>query len=464
MKYPKVEKGCIEGDCENGFGIYIDYEKKRYEGYWKDGEKHGLGKNFFETGTLLYDGEWKNGEPDGHGIVYFFDHIEYEGEWHNGYMSGLGVLYYLGSKDKKHEGEFYKKEFHGQGTLYYKNGQVAYEGEWQNDERHGQGTCYDENGQVYYKGQRKNDRQDGFGKSYYDNGKKYYKGEWENGKQHGKGVSYYKDGQTKYIGEWSNGKRHGEGIEYLANDEFDGYLPFATVIPISPDHKALFQQIKYIGLWLNDERHGEGTEYFKRDDWDKAVVPQIDANRPLPAHQRAEKYQQIKYKGQWQHGKRTDNRVELNKQCKLLELIDKYERYRCKTFVNTFEVKAFSHKLFNKLEDCNSPLLKAYIKRALPEELCNPQLMISALNDLTGEILFNNSDSKDEDECVMIGYHFITNSDHLLKAYEFMLEGRLIEEFEEKYFYLSDQKIDKEIAQMNFISGYINFIIQSLTP
>lgn len=435
MRHPKIEKGCIEGDCESGFGIYIDYEEKRYEGHWKDGNKNGFGKIYFKTGTLLYEGEWKNDERNGKGISYFFDHIEYEGEWKEGCWCGCGVLYFLGEINIKYEGEFYKKEFYGQGTLYYENGQVAYTGDWKAGKRNGQGTYFHENGNIEYEGQ------------------------WKNDNRHGKGVSYYKDGQTKYIGEWSNGQRHGEGTEYLANDEFDGFWEFATVIPTSPDHWAIFQQIKYIGSWLNGKRHGEGTEYFTRDDWNRILFPQGEANRPLPPQQRAEKYQQIKYKGLWHHDNRTDNRIELNKQIKLLEFIDKYEQYCSKIFFDTFEVKADSYEIFRNLEDCNSPLLKAYIKRALPEKLSNPKLMISALENLNGEISHDEKNKR-----VYIGYQFITSSDDLLKAYEFMVEGRCIEEFEEKYPYLSDQEIDREMAQIDFIMGYINFVLHNPKP
>ncbi len=563
MKHPEHDKGCIEGDCQDGFGVYIYFDQKKYEGYWKNGKRHGKGKEYIKLDLLVYDGEWFNDECHGKGIVYYFDKIEYEGEWKDGYQSGFGTLYHLGSKNKKYVGEFFKKEFHGQGTLYYENGQVAYEGEWKNGEFNGQGTQYLENGQVKYEGEFKKDGFHGKGNLYWENGnicykgqlkkgephkkgifyhenglifydgqwkdgKKYgkgqyfydngtlqyigqvadnqfhgiggsyykndegaiydsngpqrykdvryhkddlkdyhndlyyrgnaeYIGEWKNGKPHGKGVSYYEDNQIKYIGEWSEGKRHGKGTEYSTNRDPYKAGCFSTQEPISPDHWALVQQVKYIGQWLNDLRHGKGTEYFKRDrdDWDFIVFPQMNCNFSLPVQERAEKYQQIKYKGQWENNKRADGQLELKKQSKLLELIDKYEQYRDKIFSDTFEVKDASHELFRNLEVCNTPMLKAYIKRALPEKLADPQLMINALNDLKGEILYNN---EEKNKCVHIGYNFITTSDNLLKAYEFMVEGRLIEEFEEKYSYLSDQELDREMAQIDFIVGYLNFI------
>ena len=60
-----------------------------------------------------------------------------------------------------------------------------------------------------------------------------------------------------------------------------------------------------------------------------------------------------------------------------------------------------------------------------------------------------------------IGYQFIKSSDDLLQAHEFMAEGRLIEEFEEKHSNLSDYEINREMAQINFIIEYINFIIRN---
>lgn len=61
--------GCIEGDCQNGYGIYI----------FKDGAK--------------YTGTFHNGRPHGKGVVQYSNGEKYEGEMQAGAFGGLGTLY-----------------------------------------------------------------------------------------------------------------------------------------------------------------------------------------------------------------------------------------------------------------------------------------------------------------------------------------------------------------------------------
>jgi len=50
---------CVSGDCENGQGTYIYGTTQEYEGEWKDGLRHGFGKNTFPNGTVK-EGLWEN--------------------------------------------------------------------------------------------------------------------------------------------------------------------------------------------------------------------------------------------------------------------------------------------------------------------------------------------------------------------------------------------------------------------
>ena len=61
--------GCIEGDCQNGYGIYI----------FKDGAK--------------YTGTFRSGRPHGKGVVSYSNGEKYEGEMHEGAFAGMGTLY-----------------------------------------------------------------------------------------------------------------------------------------------------------------------------------------------------------------------------------------------------------------------------------------------------------------------------------------------------------------------------------
>ena len=52
---------CIEGDCNNGYGIYTSADGDKYIGEWKDGKENGQGTYTFANGTVD-KGIWKNNQ------------------------------------------------------------------------------------------------------------------------------------------------------------------------------------------------------------------------------------------------------------------------------------------------------------------------------------------------------------------------------------------------------------------
>jgi hypothetical protein len=58
------EGECLEGDCNNGRGMYV-----------------------FSDGSS-YRGEWKDGFPDGFGALHYSDGSKNEGEWLRGMYLG----------------------------------------------------------------------------------------------------------------------------------------------------------------------------------------------------------------------------------------------------------------------------------------------------------------------------------------------------------------------------------------
>ncbi len=56
--------GCLAGDCQNGYGVYVWDTGAFYAGYWKNGERHYFGVTMDKDGHshfLLYkDGDWQN--------------------------------------------------------------------------------------------------------------------------------------------------------------------------------------------------------------------------------------------------------------------------------------------------------------------------------------------------------------------------------------------------------------------
>ncbi len=81
------QKGCVEGNCENGWGIYEYYVGKtyqgRYEGNFSAGKRQGKGKFYYASGEL-YDGMWLNGRPHGMGAKFSKKGEMVSGTWEEG--------------------------------------------------------------------------------------------------------------------------------------------------------------------------------------------------------------------------------------------------------------------------------------------------------------------------------------------------------------------------------------------
>ena len=53
---------CIQGDCENGYGVY-EYSDAKYEGNYKKGKFSGYGKYTWYDDGNVYIGEFKKNKP-----------------------------------------------------------------------------------------------------------------------------------------------------------------------------------------------------------------------------------------------------------------------------------------------------------------------------------------------------------------------------------------------------------------
>ena len=53
--------GCKEGNCENGFGLWVSTDGTTYEGEWANGFMNGKGTFTWSDGKQK-TGIWKNGK------------------------------------------------------------------------------------------------------------------------------------------------------------------------------------------------------------------------------------------------------------------------------------------------------------------------------------------------------------------------------------------------------------------
>jgi hypothetical protein len=78
-----AKTGCVEGDCQNGYGKYINANGAIYHGQFKNGSPNGEGDLSFPDGSY-YKGDWKDGQRHGKGKYVYANGNEYRGAFENG--------------------------------------------------------------------------------------------------------------------------------------------------------------------------------------------------------------------------------------------------------------------------------------------------------------------------------------------------------------------------------------------
>eukprot|EP00928_Gymnodinium_smaydae_P054442 TRINITY_DN38206_c0_g1_i1.p1 TRINITY_DN38206_c0_g1~~TRINITY_DN38206_c0_g1_i1.p1 ORF type:complete len:656 (+),score=166.83 TRINITY_DN38206_c0_g1_i1:137-2104(+) len=73
-----------------------------YEGEFKDGKRHGLGRQLFESGDM-YDGGWAEGKLHDRGVYYFTNGDKLYGMWNKGIYDGVGVFHYADGSISRRE-------------------------------------------------------------------------------------------------------------------------------------------------------------------------------------------------------------------------------------------------------------------------------------------------------------------------------------------------------------------------
>jgi len=229
-------KGCIYGDCNNGFGICFYDDGGNYHGDFTNGSRSGVGEYKFSDGAI-YKGDFKNGAFEGYGKYYNTDGtVLYDGNFKNYTKEGRGTFYNYDENIKYTkiykdglEEEYISEEkidptkndvycisgdcVNGFGT--YKTEISTYVGNFEGGKKNGYGE--EINILDYtYKGNWVDDFQDGYGISYYPNGNISYKGGHKRSIREGKGEFFDKDTKAIiYSGDIENNLAHGIGTIYL---------------------------------------------------------------------------------------------------------------------------------------------------------------------------------------------------------------------------------------------------------
>ena len=325
---------CISGNCEDGYGVYINDDNDRYAGFFKNGmyngtgtlvfyggdvytgdfvddmfsgkgtyiwgkngeryfghfeggNRQGIGTTFYDDGTSstdiwnddeIYDEEVSeaclNGDcKNGYGVAVFDDGSNYEGYWKNGYFSGQGV--FSDADGSRYEGEFLKGYYNGFGTLTSPDG-TQKSGLWEKNRYIGELNVNNVQGCV------SGNCDNGYGIMVYeDHG--LYAGEFKNGMSHGNGIYYSPDGD-RIEGSFEDDKASGfvridfkeSGNVYIGNFLNGSAEGYGTMIYYN-DGSMLYGEFK--DNWFT----GEGVEYdFKNGTKSSGIFKEGKLVREIP--------------------------------------------------------------------------------------------------------------------------------------------------------------------------------------
>lgn len=222
MTYANGQKyiGEFDQGLRHGQGVLFINQTRKYVGSWRNGRKHGEGRIYLNN-RILTAGKWSNNKltetatfkngcvegncQDGFGAYLFNDGKKVIGEFSNGSLKGYTICFY--PNGNKYIGEWKFNGRNGQGKLY--NEKNPQNGIWLDDAFVGASRG------LGGKGCLAGDCENGRGKYVYPDNT-FYEGFFKNKKADGYGVCYFADGDI-YVGEWKAHTFHGEGTMYYSN-------------------------------------------------------------------------------------------------------------------------------------------------------------------------------------------------------------------------------------------------------
>lgn len=89
-----ADGAASSGDANAQGAVVLSYpDGGRYEGFLRNGKRHGQGTYYYPTGDR-YAGSWTSNLRNGWGVYHWVNGAKFEGEWRNGRQHGKGVLTY----------------------------------------------------------------------------------------------------------------------------------------------------------------------------------------------------------------------------------------------------------------------------------------------------------------------------------------------------------------------------------
>ena len=251
----------------------------KYEGSFREGLRHGLGKLTNESSSYFYQGGWaydkkngkcieiingekfegfyKNGIREGKCIITYNNKDKFVGSLLDGKKDGYGEQYFFKTKTT-YKGQFKNNVYEGKGEIINANG-YYFKGEFLGGLRHGDNCVEEKKGFKKYVGQFKRDKMNGKGVYEWYSGESkgdIYNGEFKDDLFEGSGTYKYNDGSI-YMGDFMHGVKHGKGKEiYLDGSFYEGEYNEGQ-----QNGKGLYQDFEgniYIGNFCNGNKHTKG--------------------------------------------------------------------------------------------------------------------------------------------------------------------------------------------------------------